>query len=111
MMLVIFVQVLQFVLVGCYVVMGVVILGWEDMCVFVVVVEVEGDFIILQVGLFCCVYMFLLILGMMFCILVEVVSVLVVVYFDYGYIVEECCIVIDSGFFLVMFDGLCKLLV
>ena len=98
-------EVLQPALRQGHAVVGLVTLGWEDMCAYVAAAEAENAPVILQAGPSCREYTPLPILGKMFRYLAESTSVPVVAHLDHGYTVEECRIAIDSGFTSVMFDS------
>lgn len=88
-----------------YAVAGLVCLGWEDMRAYAQAAEEEGLPVILQAGPSCRKHTPLPVLGKMFRILADSVSVPVVAHLDHGYTYDECREALDSGFTSLMFDG------
>ena len=88
-----------------YAVGGLVTLGWEDMRAFVTAAEAEGLPVILQAAPSCRKHTPLPVLGSMFRILADSVSVPVVAHLDHGYTYDDCAAALEAGFTSLMFDG------
>jgi fructose-bisphosphate aldolase, class II len=86
-------------------VLGLVVLGWEEVRAFVEAAEETGIPIILQAGPGCRRYTPVPVLGKMFRHLAEQVKVPVVCHIDHAYTLDECRQGIDHGFSSVMIDG------
>jgi fructose-bisphosphate aldolase, class II len=86
-------------------VLGLVVLGWEEVRAFVEAAEETGMPIILQAGPGCRRYTPVPVLGKMFRHLAEQVKVPVVCHIDHAYTLDECRQGIDHGFSSVMIDG------
>lgn len=84
---------------------GVVVLGWEDACAYVLAAETVGCPIILQAGPGCRKHTALSVLAEMFRVLADKATVPVVAHLDHGKTPEECFAGIEAGFTSVMYDG------